>query len=48
MPLSVDFYNACFGDNHVTSDDRVHGNPPNKLLTSGNIFFDIFVNTCQN
>ena len=34
--------------NHVTSDDRVHGISENKLLDSGNIFLDIFVNTCQN
>ena len=34
--------------NHVTSDDRVHGISENKLLNSGNIFLDIFVNTCQN
>ena len=34
--------------NHVTSDDRVHGISGNKLLDSGNIFLDIFVNTCQN
>ena len=34
--------------NHLTSDDRVHGISENKLLDSGNIFLDIFVNTCQN
>ena len=34
--------------NHVTSDDRVHGISENKLLNSGNIFLDIFVNTYQN
>ena len=34
--------------NHVTSDDRVHGISENKLLDSGNIFLEIFVNTCQN
>ena len=34
--------------NHVTSNDRVHGIPENKFLNSGNIFLDIFVNTCQN
>ena len=33
--------------NHVTSDDRVHG-IAEKKLDSGNIFLDIFVNTCQN
>ena len=32
----------------MTSDDRVHGISENKLLNSGNIFLDIFVNTCQN
>ena len=34
--------------NHVTSDDRVHGIPQNKWLSSGKIFLDIFVKTCQN
>ena len=33
--------------NHVTSDGRVHGIYENKLLNSGNIFLDMFVNTCQ-
>ena len=32
----------------MTSDDRVHGISENKLLNSGNIFLDNFVNTCQN
>ena len=32
----------------MTSDDRVHGISENKLLNSGSIFLDIFVNTCQN
>ena len=34
--------------NHMTSDDRVHGISENKLLDSGSIFLDIFVNTCPN
>ena len=42
---TVDFFKVA---NHVTSDDRVHGISENKLLNSGNIFLDIFVNTCQN
>ena len=44
-----EFFRAIYRvANHVTSDDRVHGISENKLLNSGNIFLDIFVNTCQN
>ena len=31
----------------MTSDDRVHGISENKMLNSGNMFLDIYVNTCQ-
>ena len=46
--LSSGIYYFSRVANHVTSDDRVHGISENKLLNSGNIFLDIFVNTCQN
>ena len=32
----------------MTLDDRVHVISENKLLDSGSIVLDIFVNTCQN
>ena len=50
MPLRL-LYIGCNNSrvaNHVTSDDRVHGISENKLIDSGNIFLDIFVNSCQN
>ena len=34
--------------NHVISDDRVHGISTKSLQDSGNIFLNIFINTCQN
>ena len=48
MKENVIFQTTLRVANHVTSDDRVHGISENKLLNSGNIFLDIFVNTCQN